>query len=393
MMKRTACLLCALMLLMACVPAMGESEIVIPDVTVKPYAIPDNEAMAFLRELGFGWNLGNTMDAVDDGFRGNEMDLEGYWCGVKTTKAVFEALKERGFSTVRIPVSWHNHVSGDDYIVSEAWMDRVRQLVDWALESGLNVILNTHHDNSPDYCYPDEAHFERSMKYLTAVWRQMAERFRDYDERLILESMNEPRLSGTDHEWWFDRNSPDCLEAADCVNRLNQAFVDTVRAAGGRNGTRYLMVPGYDAAPANTDPAFFRLPEDAADNRLIVSAHAYLPYPFALDTKGTASFSLMDPRQTGEIDAALDALYERFISRGVPVVIGEFGALDKDNLQDRVDLTAYYVAQASARGIPCVWWDNHAFHGAGENFGLLDRRTLAWPFPEIVEAALRYAPR
>ena len=385
------CLLCAVMLCAAC--AWGEGEIVIPDVTVKQFDIPDNEAMAFLRSLGFGWNLGNTMDATDDRFRGDDLDLEGYWCGVKTTKAVFEALKEKGFSTVRIPVSWHNHVSGEDFRVNEAWMDRVQQLVDWALACDLHVILNTHHDNSPAFYYPDEAHFDSSLKYLTSVWGQMAARFRDYDDRLILESMNEPRLVGTSHEWWFEQGNPECLEAAECINRLNQAFVDTVRAAGGHNATRYLMVPGYDAAPANTDPAFFRLPEDSADNRIIVSAHAYLPYSFALDTKGVSAFDMKNLQQTGEIGAALNGLYERFISRGIPVVMGEFGALNKDNLQDRVDLTAYYVAGASARGIPCVWWDNNAFKGSGENFGLLNRKTLAWPFPEIVEAAMKYALR
>ena len=392
-MKKMMCLVCALLLALACAPAMGEDEIVIPDVTVKQFDIPDNEAMAFLRGLGFGWNLGNTMDATDDSFRGNDLDLEGYWCGVKTTKPMFEALKEKGFSTVRIPVSWHNHVSGADFAVNEAWMDRVQQLVDWALECDLNVILNTHHDNSQAFYYPDEAHFDSSLAYLTSVWGQMAARFRDYDDRLILESMNEPRLAGTNHEWWFERGNEACMQAAECINRLNQAFVDTVRATGGENATRYLMVPGYDAAPGNTDPAIFRLPEDEAENRLIVSAHAYLPYSFALDTKGVSTFDRKNLNQTGEIGTALNGLYERFISQGIPVVIGEFGALNKNNLQDRVDLTAFYVAGASARGIPCVWWDNNEFNGSGENFGLLDRRTLEWPFPEIVEAAMKYALR
>ena len=181
------------------------------------------------------------------------------------------------------------------------------------------------------------------------------------------------------------------MAAAECINQLNQAFVDAVRAGGGHNATRYLMVPGYDAAPGNANPAFFRLPEDSADNRIIISAHAYLPYSFALDIKGVSEFSMKNLQQTGEIGTALNTLYERWISQGIPVVIGEFGALDKDNLQDRVDWTAFYVAGASARGIPCVWWDNNAFKGSGENFGLLKRATLEWPFPEIVEAAMQYA--
>ena len=382
-------LLCAVMLCAAC--ALGEGDIVIPEVTVKQFEIPENEAMAYLRSLGFGWNLGNTMDATDDHFYGDDLNLEGYWCKVKTRKEMFEALRDKGFSTVRIPVSWHNHVSGDDFAVNPAWMDRVQQLVDWALECDLHVIVNIHHDNSKDFFYPDAEHFDASLKYLSAIWSQMAERFRDYDDRLILESMNEPRLVGTDHEWWFERGNAECMEAADCINRFNQAFVDIVRASGGNNATRYLMVPGYTASPANTDAEFFTLPNDSADNRIIVSAHAYLPYSFALDIKGGSHFSIKNLQQTSDIGTALNGLYERFISRGIPVVMGEFGALNKQNLQDRVDLTAYYVASASARGIPCVWWDNNEFNGSGENFGLLDRRTLEWPFPEIVDAAMKYA--
>ena len=391
MMKRLLCALVALTLCAAAVPALGEDEIVIPDVTVKQFEIPDNEAMAFLRGLGFGWNLGNTMDAFDDHFRGNDLDLEGYWCRVKTTKEMFESLAEKGFKTVRIPVSWHNHVSGEDFTINEPWMARVQQLVDWALESGLNVILNTHHDNIKGFYYPDEAHLDESLHYITCVWTQVAARFKDYDDRLIMESMNEPRLADTNHEWWFEQGNTECLAAAECINRLNQAFVDTVRASGGHNATRYLMVPGYDAAPANTIPDIYRLPTDTADNRIIVSAHAYLPYSFALDIKGVKEFSIKNLQQTGEIATALNGLYERFISQGIPVVMGEFGALNKNNLQDRVDLTAYYVAGCSARGIPCVWWDNNAFSGSGENFGLLDRGKLEWPFPEIVEAAMKYA--
>ena len=391
MLKRMLGALVALLLCMAAIPALGEGEIVIPDVKVKQFDIPDNEALAFTRGLGMGWNLGNTMDAHDERYYGDPMNLEGYWCGVKTTKAMFESLAEHGFKTVRIPVSWHNHVSGEDCAIDEAWLDRVQQLVDWALECGLNVILNTHHDNIKGYYDPDEEHLEESLRYITSIWSQVAPRFSDYDDRLILESLNEPRLAGTDHEWWFEQGNAECMAAAECINQLNQAFVDAVRAGGGHNATRYLMVPGYDAAPGNANPAFFRLPEDSADNRIIISAHAYLPYSFALDIKGVSEFSMKNLQQTGEIGTALNTLYERWISQGIPVVIGEFGALDKDNLQDRVDWTAFYVAGASARGIPCVWWDNNAFKGSGENFGLLKRATLEWPFPEIVEAAMQYA--
>ena len=391
MKKRMILALCALLALCMCAAAMGEEEIVIPEVTVKQFDIPDNEAMAFARSLGIGWNLGNTMDAYDDSRRGDDLSIESCWCGTMTTKEMFASVREQGFSTVRIPVSWHNHVSGDDFTINEPWLDRVQELVDWALECDLHVIVNIHHDDSKAYLYPDEEHFENSLRYVTSIWSQVAPRFADYDERLIFEAMNEPRLVGTSHEWWFERGNAECMEAAECLNRLTQAFVDTVRAAGGRNADRYLMVPGYDAAPGNTDPAFFRLPQDSADNRIIVSTHGYIPYSFALDRSGTDTFEIGRLQDTSEIGSTMNTLYERFISLGIPVVMGEFGALDKSNLQRRVDWTAYYVASASARGIPCIWWDNAAFNTTGENFGLLNRRTMEWPFPEIVQALTRYA--
>ncbi len=368
----------------------GKAEIPALDIERRP--VPDNEAMRFLQDMGTGWNLGNTFDAFGD--VQDEMTLETYWCGVETTEGMIDLLAKTGFRTLRLPVSWHDHVSGEDFAISAAWLDRVQQVADWALARGMVVILNTHHDVDPAYYYPDEAHYASSERYITAVWRQLAERFRDYDEHLIFESMNEPRLKDTKHEWWFNPASAACVEAAECINRLNQAFVDTVRESGGANATRYLMVPAYDASPDTAVGDFFRLPEDKADNRLIVSVHAYTPYNFALDAGGVNQFSVSSTRSTGDIDKFMNALYNKYIAQGVPVVIGEYGARLKGmNLQDRVNFAAYYVASATARGIPCCWWDNNAFGGSGENFGLLRRAKENWLFPDIVLAILQYAPK
>ena len=153
-----------------------------------------------------------------------------------------------------------------------------------------------------------------------------------------------------------------------CINALNQAFVDTVRAAGGENTARYLMVPGYDASPDGALHKDFALPADSAKNRLIVSVHAYTPYAFALQPEteagSTAAFDPNSQKDRSQIDRLMQSLYERFVHKGVPVVIGEFGARDKDgNLQARADYAAYYMAAAAARGIPCFIWDNHCLHG------------------------------
>ena len=217
----------------------------------------------------------------------------------------------------------------------------------------------------------------------------MAEAFKDCDEHLIIESMNEPRLVGTKYEWNWNNSTSECRLSAKYINELNQLFVDTVRASGGNNATRYLMVPAYCASPSSACDQLFQLPQDTVEKRIIVEAHAYTPYNFALNT-GSAdkTFELETAtNKKSEISSFMNGLYNRFIKYGVPVVIDEFGALDKGgNTQDRVNFAAYYVASASARGIPCVWWDNHVFKGTGERFGLINRSTLEWVYPEIVQA-------
>lgn len=392
-MKGLCCVLALILLTLSLTPtlAQGKGEKVeVPVIETKTYEVPDNEAMAFLDRMGVGWNLGNTFDAYAEGLPAyREMELESLWCGFKTTEKTIKAVASAGFSTIRIPVSWHNHVDAD-FVISEKWLDRVQQVVDWAYGQGLYVIINTHHDEGFDYLYPDSEHYETSEKYIRSIWAQLSARFAEYDEKLIFESMNEPRLKGNAaYEWVFDGNSAQCRDSAECINRLNQVFVDTVRASGGNNALRYLMVPAYDAAPGNAVTALFTLPQDSADNRIIVSAHAYTPYNFALSAGGTNSFSLKSSRFTGEIDSFMNSLYRKYISKGIPVVIGEFGARDKGgNLADRVAFTAYYVAASTSRHMPCCWWDNNSFSGDGENFGLLTRYKSAWQYPEIVEAML-----
>ena len=174
------------------------------------------------------------------------------------------------------------------------------------------------------------------------------------------------------------------------LNELNQLFVDTVRASGGNNATRYLMVPGYDASPACALNDYFTLPQDTADNRMIVSVHAYTPYSFALEMPGISTFGTQAQKQ--EIVSFMNGLYDKYITNGIPVVIGEFGAMVKgDNVQDRVDWTAFYAATASARNLPVFWWDNNVFSGNGERFGLLDRKTCTFPHQQVVDALMRYA--
>ena len=390
-MRKFICLLLAVLLVVPFAALAEESGIVIPTVeNVLKLNLPDSEALRFVSQIKVGWNLGNTFDAHKNNNSGDEMELEKYWCGIYTTPEMIQTLKDAGFNAIRIPVSWHNHVD-KDFNISEKWLSRVQEVVDYAAQRDLFVILNIHHDTDIKFVYPDSAHYEQSEKFITSIWRQVAERFKDYGDKLIFECINETRLAGTNVEWWFNTEDARIADAADCINRLNQAFVNTVRASGGSNADRYLMLSGYAASPDGTKTDFFTLPTDTVENRLIVSIHAYTPYSFALEMPGVKEFDAETQPDPNDITFFMNQLYTRFISKGIPVIIGEFGALSKDNLQDRVDFTAYYVANATARGIPCFWWDNNHFKGNGERFGLLDRKTCTFPDMPIVEALMQYS--
>lgn len=368
----------------------------IPDVTIEAKEIPENEALQFTADMSIGWNLGNTMDATVANTPANELDVETAWCGVETTQEMIDEIHAAGFNTLRLPVSWHNHVTGDDFAISEVWMNRVQEIVDYAYNQGMYVILNTHHDVDAAYYYPTSEYLESSTHYITSIWTQVAERFADYGDHLIFEGMNEPRMVGTNNEWWIDNNNAECQDAIACINTLNQAYVDTVRAQGSENNAnRYLMVSGYDASIDGATNAGFVVPTDSADNKIIISVHAYTPYNFALqgpsDSGSQADFDETSTGSTRDIDSLFSKIYSQYISKGIPVVIGEFGARDKDNnLQARVNWAAYYIAAATANGVPCCWWDNNAFTGDGENFGLLGRNFLSWYSPEIVLAMMKY---
>jgi len=369
----------------------------IPELAAHTYEVPESEALHFVQKMKVGWNLGNTFDANSDtNTLANDLEYETLWVKAKTTKAMITALKEAGFRTLRLPVSWHNHVD-EQFTINKPWLDRVQEVVDDAYDNDLTIILNIHHDDLENYYYPSSDHLAVSEKFMRALWTQLSERFKSYDHRLVFESINEPRLRGTEYEWRLDLTETRCLDAIDCINVLNQVFVDVVRASGGHNIDRYLMVPGYAASADYALLDRFRLPTDLTHDRLIVSVHAYTPYPFALqspnDTHSIARWHLDAPSSTQPIDTFMDQLYEAFIRRGVPVIIGEFGARDKGgNLQDRIDYAAYYVNAARSRGMIACWWDNHSFIGNSENFGLMERRTATWTYPDIVQALVRYSP-
>lgn len=325
-------------------------------------------------DISIGWNLGNTLDATG----GSGLSTETSWGNPKATEELILAVKKAGFNALRVPTTWYKHCSGEDFTIDPEWMDRVQEVVDYGYKNGMYVILNAHHEDFND---PYDATYAEASRKLTAIWRQVAERFKDYDEHLIFEGQNEPRKRNTRFEW----NGGDA-EGKRVVNQLNADFVKTVRATGGNNALRVLMIPTYAASESSLNG--FELPDD---DRLIVDIHAYTPYNFAMNYKGgTTSFTLNNSDTSG-IKSLAKKLNERFIQKGVGVVIGETGATDKNNLADRLVWAKFFPAEFAQYGIPVFMWDNNGFGTGDEKYGLIDRYTLEWKYPEYIKTLVESA--
>lgn len=335
------------------------------------------DAVTLAKNMKLGWNLGNTLDAEG----GNGLDTEISWGQPRTTHELISYVRDCGFTTIRIPTTWHKHIK--DGVIDEAWMDRVQEVVDWSLEEGFYVILNSHHDC--DQYYPSKSHLAESKEYIKNVWTQVAERFKDYDEHLIFESMNEPRLKGTDIEWWFSNDDAKGIESIECIVELNQVFVDTVRNGGSKNETRFLMVPSAIGSPDNALNDHFSMPEDTISDHLILEVHAYTPYDFAMNKNG---YDTWRSDKASELNF-MGRLKGTFINNGYGVVIDEFGATNKDNLNARCAWARDYCGRASSMGISCVLWDNGGTGVGEENFGMIDRKNLSVYYPELLEAMLQ----
>lgn len=346
-----------------------------PMTVNEQYPLPQSESLAFTRSLKIGWDLGNTLDAWVTDMPENELDTEIAWQPVRTTPELIHAVHQAGFETLRVPVSWHNHVQ-DDGTISPVFMNRVKEIVDYGMDEGMYVILNIHHDNNPEFnaVYPDQAHLEQSTSYVKNIWTQICETFRDYDEHLIFEGLNEPRLIGTGIEWVVVPGNKESDEAIQCINALNQTFVDTVRSDSGNNTTRWLLVPGYAGSPEGLASPLYQIPEDP-ENRVLLECHAYRPYHFALEPNGTSHYGLPDSNPK-EMTDVFDTLYEHFTSKGIGAVIDEFGAVNRNNnTEDRVRFYEDYVQGAKDRGIPVCVWDNGYMTSGDEIFGMFDRKT------------------
>lgn len=358
-------LMLAVLMLIPCVGSAEEAEAV--DNGVMREGLTALEAT---RLMGNGINLGNTMEACDNnvGIKTNTpLSYETHWGQPKTTQAIIDGMKAAGFDTIRIPVAWMTnatHLYEGDYTIDADYMDRVEEVVRYARKAGMYVIINDHWDGGWYGMFGSESAETRAlaMEAYKGMWQQIAERFRDYSDYLIFESANE-ELGGR-----FDENSP--LYCSDSVvtylndderyaltNEINQTFVDVVRATGGNNATRFLLIAGYSTDIDKTCDDRFQMPKDTVDSKLMVSVHYYDPWSYCGASSAVSATKWGKVSDYEYMDQQL-AKMTKFIEAGYGVVIGEYGALPcSDGLKDNTLAyhTAFLDACTKYNLTNCLW--------------------------------------
>ncbi len=328
------------------------------------------DSIEFAQSLGRGWNIGNTFEACEKHSTEKAgLETETMWGNPVTTKELLAFVKECGFESVRIPVTWAQHL-GDapEYIIDEEWLDRINEVVDWVLELEMKVIINVHHDDT-FWLITNNEHKESSKDILTKIWLQLCERFADYDENLVFETMNEPRVAGAEDEW---SGNPETREV---VNYLNFAALEAIRNSGGKNKNRYVIIPTYACSGLDENIDALVLPDD---DRVIVAVHYYFgtahQSEFA-DCENEWSLS-----EKYSLYKTFRRMHKRYIAKGYGVCKSEFGWTDRDNIENLAANTKFYVELAEKFGFSCMVWDN------GSSFGLIDRNNLEVLYPEYLDA-------
>lgn len=367
MKKRFLHLFSLMLAVLMLIPCVGSAEEAVVDNGVMREGLTALEAT---RLMGNGINLGNTLEACDNnvGIKTNApLSYETYWGQPKTTQAMIDGMKAAGFDTIRIPVAWMTnatHLYEGDYTIDVGYMDRVEEVARYARKAGMYVIINDHWDGGWYGMFGSESAETRAlaMEAYKGMWQQIAERFRDYSDYLIFESANE-ELGGR-----FDENSP--LYCSDSVvtyltdderyaltNEINQTFVDVVRATGGNNATRFLLIAGYSTNIDQTCDDRFQMPKDTADSKLMVSVHYYDPWSYCGASSAASATKWGKVSDYEYLDQQL-AKMTKFTEAGYGVVIGEYGALPgSDGLKDNTLAyhTAFLDACTKYNLTNCLW--------------------------------------
>ncbi|WP_029192822.1 cellulase family glycosylhydrolase [Paenibacillus harenae] len=325
-------------------------------------AVPGSKLQSYVEAMQPGWNLGNTFDATGAD--------ETSWGNPRVTKQLIKHIASQGYNSIRIPITWdHRMGEAPDYTIEPAFIDRIEEVVDWSLDAGLYVMINLHHDSWLWVNRMGTEHDEVLARY-NAAWTQIADRFKDHSKKLSFESINEPRFSdgwGGGGEAHFQM-----------LHELNASFHEIVRASGGNNAERPLVLPtletnaGQDRLDALVD-TFAELD----DPNLIATVHYYGFWPFSVNIAG---FTRFNEETKNDIVQTFDRVYQSLVAKGIPVILGEFGLLGFDKNTgtieqgEKLKFFEYLLHYIQERGISHMLWDN------GQH---LNRLTLKWNDPQL----------
>ncbi len=362
--------------------AMSQSCVITRDQVNLNATYMEESAKDAVVNMGLGWNLGNTLDSNGE-WIGNNKSPDKYetaWGQPITKRELMHFMKQEGFNAIRVPVTWWQHLDVDDNI-DASWMDRVQEVVDYVINEGMYCILNVHHDcgaGDTQWLKADMDSFDKNNARFVKIWQQIATRFADYGHRLVFEGYNE--MLDKNNKW----TTPADDSSYEAVNKFAQSFINTVRATGGNNGTRNLIVSTYSAAHVQANLDHFKMPTDNVNGHLIAEIHSYDPYNWLKTTNanwGTA--------QSNELKSMFTRLNNKFVSKDIPVIIGECGILGENDIDINKNSTAAQkkaagdhaadlVKQAKALGIATFYWMT-IIDGT-------DRSVPQWTIPEIVNA-------
>lgn len=323
----------------------------------------EQTAAEVVADMGFGWNLGNLLDACPNTGTLNvgSISSETSWGNPKATQTLLDGVKKSGVDSVRVPVTWYNHMDPTTYKIDDAWMERVEEVVNYVLTDDMYCILNVHHDTGENgWLKASSTNLDNKKAILKSIWEQVSERFGSYGDKLLFEGFNEIL---DDNSEWVNPSQ----ESLNIVNDLNQIFVDTVRASGGNNSKRCLIVNTYAANGNPYVTSNFKIPNDTASNRIIAECHVYQPFYFTSEFYPEVTTWESNKMY---LDEQLDAIYNNFVKKGIPAIIGEFGcSYTKDNMSEIISWAKYYVETCTKYGIHCFYWDN------GSQYKLYNRTT------------------
>jgi aryl-phospho-beta-D-glucosidase BglC (GH1 family) len=351
--------LVAILLGLAAIPATALASNDGAETAAKPRQV--SAAQETVAAMQPGWNVGNTLDAIPD---------ETSWGNPRITPELLAAVHDQGFKSIRLPVTWTDHQGGaPDYTIDAAYLDRVEEVVNMALDEGLYVLLNVHHD-SWQWIWEMPNQHDTVMARYTSTWTQIAERFRDAPQQLVLESVNEPQFTGSSGE----------AQELELLDELNTTFHSIVRDSGGNNADRVLVLPTLHTS---SDQALLDDLDSTItalnDPNIAATIHYYGFWPFSVNIAGYTRF---DAESQADVTATFDRVHETFVSQGIPVILGEYGLLGFDKSLDTVErgemlkFFEFFGSEARQNQVTTMWWDN------GQH---LDRESLQWQDPGLFQ--------